>query len=448
MNFNFSGAIGEVGLVAEMVQDKIDVEVVGTLQQRIESCLGVLDALLASPQPIVSSVVVADKYNSDATQDTKLSLVKSVMKIMGIRDIKTVSTKATLAELGMDSLMSVEIKQMLEREFDCFLTAQQLRSTSLGKFQEMSNTQIETVKKEKKYEAHLNVLFRNLGDESTSDETIFPINKGKDEFTETVFIPGVEGVGGSVWHELGANLKSSAHLLQLMKTRNEQTLQGVADMVIDDVIQCFAKHIRFHVVGYSFGSLIAIKIASMLEMYGYHGNVILIDGSPAYLKRLAQGMAKTTTLDDENKLFMVLFKHLCSAESTDRFVTTLDGLTDTPSKINLVIEHLSDEIKLTYSREYLYNMTVAILNRLKVVIGMNISDDDISAVIDAKLRSKITLVRPTQSSFKDIDEDYGLHHYSEYPIEVRYVKGNHLSMLDNSELITIINNITSAADIS
>lgn len=174
-----------------MVQNKIDVEVVGTLQQRIESCLHVLDPLLASSQPIVSSIVVADKNCNDATQDSQLSLVKSVMKIMGIRDIKTVSTNATLAELGMDSLMSVEIKQMLEREFDCFLTAQQLRSTTLAKFQEMSQLNGSQMdQSSKKYEAHLNVLFRNLGDESTSNQTLLPINKYNDCRPQIVLIPG------------------------------------------------------------------------------------------------------------------------------------------------------------------------------------------------------------------------------------------------------------------
>lgn len=187
------GAIGEVGLVAEMAGDKIDVEVAGTLQQRIASCLNVLDVLLTVPQAVVSSVVVADKNGGDVTHDSQLSLIKSVMKIMGIRDIKTISTNTSLAELGMDSLMSVEIKQMLEREFDIFLTAQELRAITFGKFQEMSNASHSSHSSHSAKEVESkNAWFRNFGDELTSDLPVVKINKQNEKNDQpcAVIIPG------------------------------------------------------------------------------------------------------------------------------------------------------------------------------------------------------------------------------------------------------------------
>lgn len=42
--------------------------------------------------------------------------------------------QATLAELGMDSMMAVEIKQSLEREFEIFLTAQDIRTLTFAKY--------------------------------------------------------------------------------------------------------------------------------------------------------------------------------------------------------------------------------------------------------------------------------------------------------------------------
>lgn len=188
------GAIGEVGLVAEMSQGNVDIEIVGTMQQRIESCLNALDTLLESPQAIVSSIVVADKGGHDAHgQDSQLTLVKSIMKIMGIRDIKAVSTNASLAELGMDSLMSVEIKQVLEREFDVFLTAQQLRSTTFAKLEEISSS---GAKPDVELSAtdidgdQPKVLFRNLGDESVSDVTLLSINDLPAKDKQILFVPG------------------------------------------------------------------------------------------------------------------------------------------------------------------------------------------------------------------------------------------------------------------
>jgi len=56
--------------------------------------------------------------------------------------MKVVSQNSSLAELGMDSMMAVEIKQTLEREFDIFLTAQEIRSLTFAKLIKMSDTNV------------------------------------------------------------------------------------------------------------------------------------------------------------------------------------------------------------------------------------------------------------------------------------------------------------------
>lgn len=52
---------------------------------------------------------------------------------LGIKDLRTISMQATLAELGMDSMMAVEIKQSLEREFEIFLTAKDIRTLTFSR---------------------------------------------------------------------------------------------------------------------------------------------------------------------------------------------------------------------------------------------------------------------------------------------------------------------------
>lgn len=102
-----SGAVGEVGLVADMAEDRIDMEIGGTLQQRISSCLCELDELMTTEsEAIVASMVVAEKRIGS---EDKGNLIESVLNIMGIRDIKTVSSTTTLSEVGMDSLVGFSI---------------------------------------------------------------------------------------------------------------------------------------------------------------------------------------------------------------------------------------------------------------------------------------------------------------------------------------------------
>lgn len=51
----------------------------------------------------------------------------------GIRNLKTVSLHCTLPELGMDSMMAIEVKELLERELNMFLTAQNVRSMTFAR---------------------------------------------------------------------------------------------------------------------------------------------------------------------------------------------------------------------------------------------------------------------------------------------------------------------------
>jgi acyl carrier protein len=56
----------------------------------------------------------------------------------GIRDLKTISVNSTLAELGMDSMTAVEIKETLEREFEVYLTPQEIRNLTFASLDELS----------------------------------------------------------------------------------------------------------------------------------------------------------------------------------------------------------------------------------------------------------------------------------------------------------------------
>jgi len=58
--------------------------------------------------------------------------------LAGFRDLKTISMKSTLAELGMDSMTAVEIKEILEREFEVRLTPQEIHNLTFARLDELS----------------------------------------------------------------------------------------------------------------------------------------------------------------------------------------------------------------------------------------------------------------------------------------------------------------------
>ncbi|KAJ3652685.1 hypothetical protein Zmor_018628 [Zophobas morio] len=71
---NFKGAIGDVGLAAKMQKENKELAFGGIVQQKISSCLEVLDVLLNHTYPVLSS-----------TKDNILSAVETVAYVLGIK---------------------------------------------------------------------------------------------------------------------------------------------------------------------------------------------------------------------------------------------------------------------------------------------------------------------------------------------------------------------------
>lgn len=182
------GAIGDVGVILENMGDNNTV-VGGTLPQRMPSCLATLDMFLSWNHTIVSrynfkkifkyfiifSYVKAD-LGSKKTGGGG-SLLQTIAHILGVHDITQLNPDANLGDLGLDSLMGVEIKQALERDYDITLSMKEIRTLTLNKLQRMAETggapttSLQTdaeleLKKETEREAQLNtaqVLEQQMG---------------------------------------------------------------------------------------------------------------------------------------------------------------------------------------------------------------------------------------------------------------------------------------------
>ena len=56
----------------------------------------------------------------------------------GISNPDSVNPDSSLGDLGLDSLMGVEVKQTLERSFDICLSMKEIRQLTVGKLQKMA----------------------------------------------------------------------------------------------------------------------------------------------------------------------------------------------------------------------------------------------------------------------------------------------------------------------
>lgn len=72
----------------------------------------------------------------EQAKHTELSLHPSPS---GVRDVNSLNADASLADLGLDSLMGVEVRQTLERDYDIVMAMREIRQLTISKLRELAN---------------------------------------------------------------------------------------------------------------------------------------------------------------------------------------------------------------------------------------------------------------------------------------------------------------------
>ena len=160
------GAIGDVGLIVDSAfGGDNDTCVGGTMPQRIASCLRTLEHLLlvtttmsesesdavsaiwssfvpAAKQTAANALTSSSAATAAAVSGGK-SLVEAIANVLGLKDVRQQwrNEKQTLAEMGLDSLMSVEIKQLLEQRHNLNMSAKEIQALSMEKIKSIEQQQ-------------------------------------------------------------------------------------------------------------------------------------------------------------------------------------------------------------------------------------------------------------------------------------------------------------------
>lgn len=68
-----------------------------------------------------------------------ITFTKLFSALLGVRDVSSLNADASLADLGLDSLMGVEVKQTLERDYDIVMAMREIRQLTINKLRELSS---------------------------------------------------------------------------------------------------------------------------------------------------------------------------------------------------------------------------------------------------------------------------------------------------------------------
>jgi len=135
-----------------------------------------------------------------------------------LKNTNAIPPNVSLAEMGMDSMMAIEIKQTLEREFDISLTAQDIRTLNFAKLNEMATTRQEKMHDTNEIDTSsfgdFAILLRKTKDSDFVPDILIELDTKKEIDRSNIFLlPGIEGCF-SVYKSIAPGIKSSATCLQ------------------------------------------------------------------------------------------------------------------------------------------------------------------------------------------------------------------------------------------
>ncbi|XP_047362720.1 fatty acid synthase-like [Vespa velutina] len=218
----------------------------------------------------------------------------------------------------MDSMMGVEIKQTLEREYEIYLNAEDIRSLNFAKLMEIENKLIGDSNRieiaTEKILFGTKILMQLFGEELSSELIISLKTKPEEGWSEIFFIPVIEGYG-TIFKTLESKIKSPATCFQLGTNNELETIEEMALLFLPHIIEKLKDREHFTLVGYSFGSLITIELTRQLEAKGFKGWLILIDGAPELMKELVNQQLQPSSKEElQNEVFVNMAKILTSVK--------------------------------------------------------------------------------------------------------------------------------------
>ncbi|XP_043200491.1 fatty acid synthase-like [Amphibalanus amphitrite] len=473
------GAIGDVGVVQDTMGGN-DTVVGGTLPQRLYSCLQVLDRVLDT-SGVVSSVVLADKKTSTAG---RTSLVSTVANILGLRDASKLNPDASLADLGLDSLMGVEVKQTLEREFGLTLESTAVRQLTFAKLAEIEQggaadgaAQTPATQTEGKTEGQKTAAVNDAAAETSQlQNALFVFERQADgRYSATSLRPTellvplnatatAKGVAGAekllfVVHPIeGSVTPLKEAVSQISAGTAVFGLQCTSEAPCDDITNLAAHYLkvitaqvgsgrRFALAGYSFGSAVVFEMSLQMQKQKVPPPtaVILLDGSPSYVSQITSSYLRkygrssapnTQGAGEADALCMVAV----SLINTDfiQLRRELIALPSTEQKVKHTVTRLA-ESGLFIEPEQLQPTVQGMLAR--IMAGHTYRPS-------VPLESSVTLIKARHNDrAASLGEDYQLSQFCSGDVTVHDVTGDHVTFLRGESASRVAELVSSATAI-
>ncbi|KAM4525063.1 fatty acid synthase isoform 2-T2 [Odontesthes bonariensis] len=431
------GAIGDVGVVLETMGGN-DMVIGGTLPQRITSCLEVLDFFLCQQHPVMSSFVLAERTLVKSEAGSQRDLVDAVAHILGVRDVSSLNADVSLADLGLDSLMGVEVRQTLERDYDIVMPMREIRQLTIKKLQELAKGKPEgssecrhaTAKKDgirSVLESDVTQLLVN-----PNGPTLAPLNRIQSQERPLFLIHPIEG-SIAAFKTLASKLSVPCYGLQCTKAAPLDSIQSLAAYYVNCIRQLQTDG-PYRIAGYSFGACVAFEMCSQLQTLNQPVEYLfLFDGSHSYVAAYTQSYRSKLTPGKESEAeteALCAFIQQFTGIEYNKLLETLLPLSDLKARVNVAVDLITSSNK-NISHDSLHFAASTFYYKLKAA--------DVYVPV-TKYHGNVMLLRAKTSSEyeQNLGPDYKLSEVCDGKVSVHIIEGDHRSLLEGEGVESII----------
>ncbi|XP_030610501.1 LOW QUALITY PROTEIN: fatty acid synthase [Archocentrus centrarchus] len=417
------GAIGDVGVVLETMGGN-DVVIGGTLPQRITSCMEVLDFFLCQQHPVMSSFVLAERTVVKTEAGSRKDLVDAVANILGVRDVSSLNADSSLADLGLDSLMGVEVRQTLERDYDIVMAMRDIRQLTINKLRELASSKPEGSNAKRDgvravLESDLSKLLVN-----PSSPTVMPLNEVKNQEGPLFLVHPIEG-SIAAFKTLASKLSVPCYGLQCTKAAPLDSIKSLAAYYVNCITQVQPEG-PYRIAGYSFGACVAFEMCSQLQTQNQPvENLFLFDGSHSYVAAYTQSYRAKLTPGNESEAeteALCAFIQQFTSIEYNKLLETLLPLSDLKARVNVAVDLITSSHE-NINRDSLHFAATTFYCKLKA------ADTYVPAT---KYHGSVMLLRAKTSSEyeQNLGADYKLSEVCDGEVSVHVIEGDHRTFLE------------------
>ncbi|XP_053205851.1 fatty acid synthase-like [Panonychus citri] len=393
--------------------------------------------LMSSDDSSLFTIVSFSDKKSASSIGNRNSLKQRIFHILSVKDATKVDPQSTLSELGIDSLMAVEIKQALDTDYDYSMTTNEIRELKVGELDELEN-KLKKSEKKKVNSTHSLPIYRNIFHVHT--QLFIPLNRS--EFGLPYFyFPGQSGQFAVVIPVFESFSKPVIGISWTKDCQNLESMDEVINFYVDSLITKYPNEKTFNLIGFCFGGVIAFKVAISLQKKLGQDSVktlIIMDSSPEIVNSKTRNVYEEYAGKDESTIFICfIFDYFSQYMRSDEKNEVRTKLLEFETKQEK-LEYATATINRIGSFEY-------DVNQISDAIDLFVDKPKKAAAVkvDENFNGEIVLIRGTDLHEFNADfnhlEDYGLSKYTNGAVTVFKLPGQHDNMIiENSKEITEI----------